>query len=115
MTYLDQTNIPPALHHLIPIAEEWGIDDDYLREEKLNNASESQLRALTSSIDDVSDEDLFGWLEGPESFSAIPSKEYVIFTCLTMAIESAKLKLKRLAKNSRSGDSDSLIPTGDSE
>ena len=96
MSGLDSDKVPRALHRLISVAEEWGINDDYDREEKLSKASEAELLALIASIDDVSDEDLYGWLEGPESLSPMPSDEYASFTCLTMAIDSAKLKLKRL-------------------
>jgi hypothetical protein len=92
---LDKKRIPKALHHLIPVVEEWGITDDYDREEKLSKATDAELRALISSIDDVSDADLFGWLEGPESSSPMPSDEYARFTCLTMAIDSAKVKLEK--------------------
>jgi hypothetical protein len=98
MIKLDKANVPQALHGLIPVAEIWGINDDFDREDKLGQATEDELRTLISSIDNVSDEDLYGWLEGPESFSPIPSEEYVSFTCLTMAIESAKAKLKKLVK-----------------
>ena len=96
MTKLDKTKVPQALHVLIPVAEEWGINDDFEREQYLSQATEEELRGLVSSIDGISDDDLYGWLEGPESFSSTPSNEYVVFTCLTMAIDSAKVKLKRL-------------------
>jgi hypothetical protein len=101
MIKLDKANVPQALHSVIPIAEKWGINDDYDREEKLAQASVAELQALISSIDDISDEDLYGWLEGPESSSSTPSKEYVSFTCLTMAIDSAKTKLKRRIKEQK--------------
>jgi hypothetical protein len=97
MALLDKNRIPQSLHHLIPIAEQWGINDDYEREEKLSLATETELRVLVSSIDDVSDDDLYGWLEGPEASSPMPSDEYASFTCLTMSIDSAKIKLKKLA------------------
>ena len=95
MVRLEKTRIPPALHSLIRVAETWGINDDMLREQKLAFATDEELRGLVSSIEDISDEDLFGWLEGPESYSETPSDEYVSFTCLTMAIDSAKNKLRR--------------------
>jgi hypothetical protein len=78
------------------VAVEWGINDDYEREEKLSRAGEEELRALVRSIDDAANAELFGWLGGPESQSPHPSEEYVCFTCLTMALDSAKVKLKRL-------------------
>jgi len=95
MAKLNIKNVPVELHQLIAIAEEWGINDDYDRAEKVSLATEEELRTLISSIENVADEDLYGWLEGPDSFSEAPSEEYVAFTCLTMAIDSAKIKLKK--------------------
>jgi hypothetical protein len=89
-------NVPHSLLHLLPLAEKWGIGDDFEREEAINNASKEELIFLIHSIDDISDEDLFGWLAGKESINPNPSPEYIAITCLTMAIDSAKVKLKRL-------------------
>lgn len=99
MALLDLTKVPPTLHCLIPLAMEWGISDDYDREEKVSQATTAELRALVSSIDNISDEDLYGWLEGPESYSDTPSNEYVVFTCFTIAIDSAKVKMKKRSAN----------------
>lgn len=95
MSIIDLAKVPPTLHRLIPLATEWGISDDYHREEKVSQAATAELLALVASIDDISDEDLYGWLEGPESYSDTPSNEYVVFTCFTMAIDSAKVKIKK--------------------
>ena len=46
-------------------------------------------------IDDVADDDLFGWLAGPEADNPNPSLEYVVFTDLTQAIDLARLLLKQ--------------------
>jgi hypothetical protein len=93
---LNPSNVPAALVPLLPMAEKWGIGDDFDRENALRNASRQELEGLVHSIDVVSDDDLFGWLSGPESYSPHPSAEYVAFTCLTMAIDSAKTKLKKM-------------------
>ena len=92
---LDPAKVPTPLHKLIPLAEEWGINDDYSREKKLTEATNDELRALISSIDEISDDDLYDWLEGEESFSDMPSEEYVTFTCFTMAIDSARVRLRK--------------------
>lgn len=97
MTPLDPKNVPEALVPLLPIANKWGIGDDFEREEAIQNASKDDLQELVSSIDAIADEDLFGWLEGPESYSVKPTREYAAITCLTMAIDSAKIKLRRLS------------------
>jgi len=77
------------------MAEKWGIGDDFDREEAVRCSSIKELEDLVHAIDSIDDKDLYGWLGGLESFNAKPSREYVAFTCLTMAIDSAKLRLKK--------------------
>lgn len=96
MSSLNPKNVPVTLAELLPMASKWGIGDDIDREEAVQNASKEDLRELVRSIDAVADEDLFGWLEGPESKNLEPTREYVAFTCLTMAIDSAKIRLRGL-------------------
>lgn len=95
MSAIDKTDVPGPLQHLIQMATEWGLGDDYDREEKVSSSTTKELESLVHSIDEVSDEDLFGWLEGEEAYSETPSEAYVAFTCLTMAIDSAKIELER--------------------
>ncbi len=94
---LNPKNIPSRLIALIPLAEKWGVGDDFEREAAISNASRQELESLLHSIDNIPDEDLYGWLAGPESFSQKPSAEYLALTCLTMAIDSARAKLKRMS------------------
>ena len=96
MQKLDPNKIPSALIHLLPMAAKWGLGDDYESEMAINNAQPEELESLVHSIDGISDNDLFGWLSGPESYNLKPSAEYVALTALTMAIDSAKLKLQKL-------------------
>ena len=96
MSQLDPKNVPGALVSLLPTASKWVIGDDFEREKAIQNASKEDLQELVSSIDAIADEDLFGWLEGPESYSAKPTREYVAITCFTMAIDSAKIRLRHL-------------------
>lgn len=95
MRQLNANNVPDALAPLVPMAEKWGIGDDFDREAAVSHATRAELEALVHCIDDVSDDDLYGWLSGPESFNPNPSQEYLAITCLTMAIESAKSKLRK--------------------
>lgn len=92
---LNPNNVPSALVSLLPMAELWGIGDDFVRENNILKASISELDELIHCIDEISDDDLFGWLAGEESFSKTPSDEYLAITNMTMAIESAKLKLEK--------------------
>jgi hypothetical protein len=96
MTQLDPDMVPWALAPLLPWAEKWGVGDDFEREALIDRASPEELDALVHSIDDVNDDDLFGWLAGPASHSSRPTAEYLAITALTMAIDSAKSKLKKL-------------------
>lgn len=93
---LDPNKVPASLTNLLPMAEAWGIGDDYEREKKVASASLEELEELIHSIDQNSNEDLFGWLAGPEADNPFPSAEYVAITCLTMAIDSARLRLARI-------------------
>ena len=92
---LNPDNVPAVLVPVLAMAEKWGIGDDFEREAAVSNASRAELESLVHCIDDIADADLYGWLSGPESFSPNPSQEYLAITCLTMAIDSAKLKLQR--------------------
>ena len=93
---LDPTKVPAPLRQLLPVAEKWGIGDDFEREAAVSAASQEELESLVHSIDAIGDDDLFGWLAGPESYNPNPSQEYLALTTLTMAIDSAELKLSRL-------------------
>jgi hypothetical protein len=92
---LDPRRVPLALLPLLPFAEKWGIGDDFGREAAVDAASLSELEALVHCIDDISDEDFYGWLAGPAGKDPNPSDEYVALACLGMARESAKLELRR--------------------
>jgi hypothetical protein len=93
---LNPDRIPKSLIPLIPMVEKWGIGDDFEREEAVSKAGRNELQELVHSIDKIKDVDLYGWLGTPLSPGSTPSKEYVAFTCFTMALDSAKLKLKRM-------------------
>jgi len=92
---LDPSKVPAPLVPLLPIAEKWGIGDDFERERVVSIASLRELESLIHSIDEISDEDLFGWLSGPESHNPKPSEEYIALTALMMAMDSAKIKLRK--------------------
>jgi hypothetical protein len=93
---LNKNSLPSALIPLIPMAERWGIGDDSKRDAMIESASPEDLETLVHCIDSVTDDQLFSWLSGAESFNKNPSNEYIAFTCLTIAIDSAKIRLKSL-------------------
>lgn len=43
---LNPSNIPAALVPLLPMAEQWGIGDDFEREAAVSNASREELESL---------------------------------------------------------------------
>ena len=94
---LNPKNVPEALEPLLPVAELWGIEDDFEREEALENANQDDLERLVHSIDEIDDGDLYGWLAGDLVDCESPSDEYIALTCLTMAIDSAKIKLSKMS------------------
>jgi hypothetical protein len=92
---LDPSNVPPGLFHLVRLAEKWGIGDDYDRERAVTEAAEEELQELIHTIQILPDESLFDWLAGPESYASPPTEEYLAFTCMTMAYDSARTKLHK--------------------
>ena len=92
---LDPGKVPEEFVELIPLAEKWGIGDDGERETAIKRATRKELTELATCLDRVESDALFGWLAGPESYSARPSEEYLAFTCFTIAVDSAKLRLRQ--------------------
>jgi len=50
--------------------------------------------AILGAVEGASDDELFAWLSGPEADAQRPSREYVAITCLTMAADHARLRLR---------------------
>jgi hypothetical protein len=59
--------IPDSVRSLLPLAEVWGVGDDFEREAMVDEAALDELCAMVVAVDSVPDDDLYGWLEGPES------------------------------------------------
>jgi hypothetical protein len=47
---LDPALVPPDLRHLIPLAEKWGIGDDIIRNDLIDQASSSEKRELHDAL-----------------------------------------------------------------
>jgi hypothetical protein len=93
---LDASRVPEQLRRWLPLAERWGIADDLIREYCIAQATEQELDELLAwNPDDATLED---WLAGPEADSKHVSEEYVAFTCLVMAYDSAKLTKQKPAE-----------------
>ena len=92
---LDPLRVPTQIAPLLGVAERWGIVDDFERELALRSASKAELQTLVTCLDTIDKDTLSDWLCGSESYATKPSDEYIAITCLTMAIESAKLRVRK--------------------
>ena len=92
---LNPSNVPPEVVGLLGLAQKWGIGDDFEREQAIREASKSELAELATCLDNIDTDALFNWLAGSESYNENPSEEYIAFTILTMAVDSAKVILKK--------------------
>jgi hypothetical protein len=90
---LDPRNVPESAARLLPLAEKWAIGDDFEREEAVSRATGKELQSLVSAVD-TTDDEFWDWLAGPASYEPNPSPEYLALTALTMAADSARLKLR---------------------
>jgi len=85
---LHPSKIPVQLHHLIGLAEKFGLADDKAREDVVARSSMEKRRSLKDAVGKYDDEfDL--WLAGPEAAGAEYSDEYVAFSALRMAADFA--------------------------
>jgi len=92
---LNPESVPKEVHTLLPLAERWHIGDDFEREAAVAGASVLDLQTLVAALESPEADFLYEWLAGPESHSLKPTSEYLALTHLTMAADSARLKLKR--------------------
>jgi hypothetical protein len=90
---LDDTAIPVSLRTYVPLASFWGLPEDGAISDLVNAAGPEDIDELLSAIRKAPS-DLETWLSGPESNSA-PSNEYVVFSCMVVAYEFARLRENR--------------------
>lgn len=86
MPKLDRNKIPEGYWPLIPYAEFWGVGDDCWREELVDKAPTAVRKNLHAAVESF---DLDPWLCGPENEAPKLSDEYVAFTNMLMASDSA--------------------------
>ena len=97
---LDPEHVPPSARQLIALAIRWAIGDDYDREAELERATDQELSALVEGVA-AAGHDFWDWLADPESQLSEPSDGYIAMTELSMAADSARV---RLAKRRRASD-----------
>lgn len=83
---LQPLNMPPQLHHLIPLAEKFGIADDRVREGLLSNCSQDERHSLKEAIEEYNDE-FDCCLAGPEAAGPEYTDEYIAFSALRTAAD----------------------------
>ena len=86
-------NIPKRLYRLVQLVNEWGINDDGFREEKIENANDEQLKELVNQVDEMAILHLNEWLSDEHEIRKSTS-EYINYTCFLMAFEYALSVLK---------------------
>jgi hypothetical protein len=83
---LDPTKVPPALQHLVPLAERFGVGDDLIRADIVAGTPAGELAAMQAAVN--AHEGAFDdWLAGPAANGPEFSPEYIAFTCLRMAAD----------------------------
>lgn len=85
---LDSSQVPAGLRHLIPLAERYGITDDFDREALVTASSPEEIAALKAVVARHDDE-LDDWLAGPEADEPPYSDEYLAFSAMRMAADFA--------------------------
>lgn len=86
--------VPASLHRFIPLAEKYGISDDGYREQVIDGLDPQERDELIRFLAESPD-DLWDWLAGPESYSRPSTAEYIAFSALALAAESAKVSGRR--------------------
>lgn len=85
---LDPQRVPASLHHLISLAQSFGVADDLAREAIVSSASMKEIEALKLAVQ-ASEKLLDAWLAGPEAAGPYFSNEYIAFSAMRMAADFA--------------------------
>jgi hypothetical protein len=80
---LDPALVPPDLHHLIPLAEKWGIGDDIIRNDFIDKSSRAEMRELHDGLAEPASARITEWIN---SFADTPlSDEAAAFMYMEIA------------------------------
>ncbi len=85
---LDRKEVPEKFWPLVPYAEFWGIADDWQRERLVKDAPadvQFNLQEVVLAFDSA----LGDWLAGPAADDPPFSDEYIAFTAMRMAADTA--------------------------
>jgi hypothetical protein len=95
---LNKELIPTCLHHLIPLVDYWGIEDDGERGHLIYNSSTKQLSELIQSFSNEDANNLNEWLIDEVQIKMCTS-EYIKYSAFFEAYEYAKSLLKSRIQN----------------
>ena len=80
---LDPVRVPEVLRHLIPLAEQFGVTDDLIREDIVAKTPPEVLAAMRAAVLPLGNA-FNEWLAGPEADGPEFSAEYIAFSCLRL-------------------------------
>jgi hypothetical protein len=83
---LNPARVPEPLRPLIPLAEQFGISDDLIRQDVVAKTPPAELAAMRTAVEVLSDA-FDEWLAGAEANGPELSEEYIAFSCLRMAAD----------------------------
>jgi len=84
---LNRENVPETLRDLLPLAEQYGINDEVIRKRLVDRGSAAELKTVCAAVQAV-DSALDAWLSDPEAPNN-PSVEYVAFSSLRLFADCA--------------------------
>ena len=90
---MNTENISQALNHLNSLVEEWGINDDGFRDEKIEESDSGILLTFINSVIEKDLELINTWLSNDNEIEK-NSDEYINYTCFLMAYEYSKAVIK---------------------
>ena len=93
------SDVPTALHPLIPYAQVFGISDDGYRSDLLERVPWALAEHVESVVLGSHHETMMAWLAGPASY-ARPNEAYSAFTALLMAADELSI-MRRTNRLSR--------------
>jgi hypothetical protein len=83
---LNARNVPTALRHLIPLAEQFGVADDLIRLDVVRKAPAADVERLRTMVRE-SEGALMEWLGGPAADGPTYSDEYIAFSTMLRAAD----------------------------
>ena len=95
MARINTEKVPFELRPYVAYAEKWGEQDTGARNQLVKNASIEELHDL-ASIWEICIGPISNWLAEPEIRAKPTTDEYVAFTCLILAVSSARKRLEHL-------------------